>query len=86
MSVTDFEKFWPKQFRALWRLSEGIFAKFQPFRLDDPLIRDIVDDQMREVQLSSCRAERGELRTRESYHIVDVGMRVRDAVQGGLVR
>ena len=64
-------------------ISEGIQIELQRLRLDQELVRNIVDDEMREVRLAGDRAERGEFRHREARHVMGVRMRVRHPVENG---
>src|SRR5271170_839197 len=60
--------------------------QFQRFRFDQPTIGNIIDDEMREVGLARHRTNRRELGRGEARDVIDVRMRIGNALQGRRVR
>src|SRR5262249_14993363 len=62
-------------------IAEASNVKLQRFRLQEPLARGIVDDEMRKVRLPRDRTDRSELRHGEAHQIVCACLRIGDAVE-----
>src|SRR5262245_22645163 len=57
-------------------IAERAEIELQGLRLDEPSLRNIVDDEMSEVGLTSHRAKRGEFWRGEARDVSRVGMRI----------
>ena len=66
-------------------VAEARDIEFQGFRLQQPLPRHIVDDEMREIRLAGDRAERGEFRRGEAHQVIGILLRIGHAVEFCLV-
>ena len=62
-------------------IAEAGEIKLQRFGFQQPLLRHIVDHQMREIGLAGDRAERGEFGRCKSRHIIGVRVRIGNAVE-----
>ena len=67
-------------------IPEAVEVELERLRLDQPAVGNVVDDQDRKIRVAGDRTQAGELGRREPGHIIRVRMRVRHAVETGLLR
>src|SRR5262245_58048848 len=67
-------------------IAERVQEQLQGLRLNQPVGRHIVDDQMGEIRLASQRAKGGEFGRSETHEIGRSWMRIGNPLQNGFLR